>query len=235
MRNSRSAPIRIVIAEDHALVREAVSLLLSREPDLEVVAEAADGPAAVRGAVRGADVVLLAPGLPGRGPVQTLRDLRTKAPRTRVVLLLESEEDDLARTLLAEGAHSCVPTRAPSETLLRAVRAAAPEPPETPESPAPADEERPAGRELLTERELEVLRYVGQALSNRQIGNRLTITEGTVKRHLQNIFAKLDARSRIDAVNKYRAVLSTTIPAPTPTPTSAPTRSADRTPEHCGR
>ncbi|MET8505527.1 response regulator transcription factor [Streptomyces sp. NPDC004787] len=232
MRNSRSAPIRIVIAEDHALVREAVSLLLSREPDLEVVAEAADGPAVVRGAVRGADVVLLAPGLPGRGPVQTLRDLRTKAPRTRVVLLLETEEDDLARTLLSEGAHSCVPTRAPSETLLRAVRAAAPE---TPESPAPADEERPAGRELLTERELEVLRYVGQALSNRQIGNRLTITEGTVKRHLQNIFAKLDARSRIDAVNKYRAVLSATIPTPTPTPTSAPTRSADRTPEHCGR
>ncbi|MFF9196479.1 LuxR C-terminal-related transcriptional regulator [Streptomyces sp. NPDC014779] len=238
MRNSRSAPIRIVIAEDHALVREAVSLLLSREPDLEVVAEAADGPAAVRGAVRGADVVLLAPGLPGRGPVQTLRDLRTKAPRTRVVLLSESEDDGLARTLLAEGAHSCVPTRAPSETLLRAVRAAAPETletPETQESPAPADEERPAGRELLTERELEVLRYVGQALSNRQIGNRLTITEGTVKRHLQNIFAKLDARSRIDAVNKYRAVLSTTIPTPTPTPTSAPTRSADRTPEHCGR
>jgi DNA-binding NarL/FixJ family response regulator len=189
--------IRIVVADDHNLVREAVATLLSLEPDMEVVAQAADGEAVVEAAAaEDTDVVLLDLSMPGPGPHRTLSELRERAPRAKVILLTDQKEGDLTRTLLKAGARTHLHKSASSRELLSAVRDAAPE--ASAEPPVP----RQPGRELLTRRESEVLSYVGQALSNRQISTKLTITEGTVKRHLQNIFAKLDATSRLDAVNK---------------------------------
>ncbi|MET9323110.1 response regulator transcription factor [Streptomyces sp. NPDC003038] len=188
--------IRIVVADDHNLVREAVSDLLSLQPDLKVVAQAADGHSAVEAAANGTDVVLLDLWMPGPGPRRTLRELRARVPQAKVILLTGHRQDELTQALLDEGASGYIHKSASREVLLNAVREAVPTPAGRP-IPAPV-----SGRDLLTEREHEVLRYVAQALSNRQIGTKLTITEGTVKRHLRNIFAKLGATSRIDAVNK---------------------------------
>ncbi|MFJ3880383.1 LuxR C-terminal-related transcriptional regulator [Streptomyces sp. NPDC090077] len=230
MISHRERTIGIVIADDHALVREAVSVLLSCEPDLEVVAQASDGPTAVRAAAaRRADVVLLAASLTGPGTGRLLGELRIRAPQAKVVLLLEHEEDDPARTPPVEGAFAHVRKSAPSQALLDAIRAAVLEPPA--DASAALPDEQP-GQAVLTDREREVLCYVSQALSNRQIGTKLTITEGTVKRHLQNIFAKLNARSRIDAVNKSRGVLGPPQPR-VPAPREEPrTQAGERTPQN---
>jgi two-component system nitrate/nitrite response regulator NarL len=205
-------PVRILVADDHTLLREAVCDLLRLEPDFRVVGEAADGADAVALASRlRPDVVLLDVDMPGGHPKATVRRFQQVSPGTHIIMLSAYAEPELVADLLAMGIHGYLHKSVTSKALattIRGVRRAdrqivsiswtGPRP----GGAAPADP--------LSEREREVLLLVAGAMSNRQIATRLEISEGTVKRHLRNVFDKLGAVSRIDAVNK--AVQAALIP-----------------------
>ncbi|MEU3056104.1 response regulator transcription factor [Streptomyces griseus] len=218
--------IRILAADDHAMLRAVLCHMLERESDLSVVAQASDGPETVflSGQTR-PDIVLLDLEMPGPGALATLRDIRTAAPDARVIVVSMHDDPALLQSLIAEGAVGYVHKCAPYEFLLTAIHsvmsggqviyipqggtlpapavsaavAAEPEPNAT-QPPAAAGHSAEAS--VLTAREREVLQCVAEAMSNRQIGRRLNIAESTVKRHLRSVFGKLDANSRLDAVNK---------------------------------
>ncbi|MFJ6465813.1 response regulator [Streptomyces sp. NPDC091387] len=204
------APIRILAADDHTLLRSALCTMLAKESDLAIVGQAVDGPSTVRLASDiQPDVILLDLEMPGPGPLATLRQIRALAPGARVVVLTMHDDNDLIQSLLAEGAFGYLHKSASREMLLSAIHStvAGGTTVFTSQRPATRADVRvsPEPPISLTSREREVLECVAEALSNRQIGRRLGITEGTVKRHLRNIFAKLEASTRLDAVNKALA------------------------------
>ncbi|MFC9329477.1 response regulator [Kitasatospora sp. NPDC057015] len=200
--------IRLLVADDHVLLRTALCNLLAWEPDITIVGEAGDGPMTVRQAVElRPDVILLDLEMPGPGPLETVRQLTAAVPGTRVVVLTMHDDDEMVHALLAEGALGYLHKSATREVLVAAVRSAVAGgttlfTPQRPTARPPRPVERPEVQNVLTSRELEVLECVAEAMSNRKIGRQLGITEGTVKRHLRNIFAKLEATTRLDAVNK---------------------------------
>lgn len=204
--NAQADPevIRILVADDHTLLREAVCEMLRLEEGFQVVGEAADGDSAVEFArqVR-PDVVLLDVGMPGNQPGLTVRRLKDVAPNTAIIIVSMFTEQRLIQELLSRGVRGYLHKSVSRQELASAIRgiyrrsrgqvvisAAPPE-------PYPSEDRGP-----LSARELEILTLVADAMSNRQIAGRLNITEGTVKRHLRNVFTKLGAVSRIDAVNK---------------------------------
>lgn len=187
----------VVLADDHALFRKGVRALIER--DFDIVGEASDGNTAVRLAEDTTpDVLLLDVEMPGPPAEQTIRTVRRRSPRTAVVILTMHTDAVLQRQLSRAGA-SAFANKSISESALRHLIATAqPQPAASPDE-AP-HKNRPDG--VLTERELEVIKMIAQAYTNREISMRLNITEGTVKRHTTNIYAKLGATSRIDAVRK---------------------------------
>ncbi len=205
MPTTRDNVVRIVLADDHTMVREGLSEVIGFEPDLEVVAEAGTGPQ-VLAAVSShrPDVVILDVEMPQHDVTATLAQIRRMSPHTKVIVLTMHDEHYLVRDLLSRGAHAFLVKTVSRQELVSTIRSVM------------GDEERvvlAVSRESLhrmsdpeasrlSVRELEVLDLVAQALSNAQIASRLTITEGTVKRHLRNIFLKMGAVSRLDAVNK---------------------------------
>lgn len=204
----------VLIVDDHRLLRETMREMLSVE-GLDVVGDTGDGGTAIALARETTPaVVLLDVEMPGHFPLETVRRLRAVSPRSRVIVLSMHDDPQLVRQMLQAGVSAYLHKSVSREDLVAAIRSALREgdQPVTvtvtrPGLEAPAD----AGPGPLSARELEVLTLVGQALSNRQIASRLTITEGTVKRHLRNVFAKLNATSRLDAVN--RGVAAGLIPA----------------------
>ncbi|WP_406454336.1 response regulator transcription factor [Streptomyces sp. NBC_01622] len=195
--------IRIVAADDHSLLREALCTLLDLQDGLSVVAQAGDGPTAVCLArEHQPDIVLLDVEMPGPGPLQTVRELSAQAPRSRIIVLTMHNDARLIEALLDAGAAAYLHKEVDQEVLVSAIRSSTAGARLTflPRS-ASGPVQHP-----LTVREQELMSLVAAGLSNRQIGNRLGIVEGTVKRHLRNIFDKLGAGSRLDAVNKLRAL-----------------------------
>lgn len=187
----------VVLADDHALFRKGVRALIER--DFDIVGEASDGNTAVRLAEDTTpDVLLLDVEMPGPPAEQTIRTVRRRSPRTAVVILTMHTDAVLQRQLSRAGA-SAFANKSISESALRQLIATAQPQPATSPDEAP-HKNRTDG--VLTERELEVIRMIAQAYTNREISMRLNITEGTVKRHTTNIYAKLGATSRIDAVRK---------------------------------
>uniref|UniRef100_A0AAU2V0K3 Response regulator transcription factor n=1 Tax=Streptomyces sp. NBC_00003 TaxID=2903608 RepID=A0AAU2V0K3_9ACTN len=200
--------IRVLSADDHSLLRSALCELLDLAPGVTVVGQADDGPSAVAlAAALRPDLVLLDVEMPGPGPHATLSKLLRAVPGVRVVMLTMHSDRKLVESLLAAGAAGFVHKGVDQDALVTAMRGVMAGGTVTyvqgaGAGPAPAVfAEEPAGS-LLTAREREVLECVAKAMSNRQIGRRLAITEGTVKRHLRNIFGKVGATSRLDAVNK---------------------------------
>jgi DNA-binding NarL/FixJ family response regulator len=192
--------IRLVIVDDQALVREGLSLILGRQPDIEVVAELADGDALLRSDVD-ADVILLDLYLPGRDGVAVLR-ARSFAAKVLVLTAVGSAAD--VQRALAAGADGFVLKDATGAELAAAVRGAhAGVRPLSasaaellwPRTAAPAV----ADLGVLTAREREVLRLLGQGLSNREIARTLDLAERTVKTHVSNLLAKLAVESRTQA------------------------------------
>jgi DNA-binding NarL/FixJ family response regulator len=212
-------PIRVVIVDDHTLFREGIREMLELEPEITVLAEGCSGPEAVSLASRHQpDVMLLDVGMPGDGPASTIDQIRAVSPRSRLVILTMHDDPDLMRELTDRGASAYL-VKSVSRKELTAVLRLVPRSADTvvlyvPRRTLQSAERAP--RDLLSPRELDVLQLVALALSNGQIAHRLSITEATVKRHLSNVYPKLGAVSRLDAINK--AVAAGLIRRPTDKP-----------------
>jgi NarL family two-component system response regulator LiaR len=206
--------IRVLIADDHAVVRQGLRYMLEQQPDVEIVGEAGDGEAASRLAAElRPDVVLLDLLMPARGALETLHDIRRRAPPARVVILTSFHEDDQVIGTLRAGAVSYLLKDSEPEELLRAIRAAARG--ESVLHPQVAsqvvgglrDESR---ADRLTPRELDVLARIARGQSNRAIATGLHLSEETVKTHVSNLLSKLHATDRTQAA--VRALRSGLLP-----------------------
>ncbi|MFM9607293.1 response regulator transcription factor [Streptomyces niveiscabiei] len=202
-----AALVRIVLVDDHTLFRDGLREILEAEEGFSVVGEAATHGQAVRVAAETQpDVTLLDVGVPGSGAVRTVRQLLRIAPGTRVIMVSMYDEPHTVQELLANGVRGYLLKSASRQELVTAVRTVL------------LDDERivlsvsrasltqvhtvAALPELLSGREREVMSLVAQGMTNSQAARQLRISEGTVKHHLRNIFGKLGATSRLDAVNK---------------------------------
>jgi len=197
--------IRVVIADDHNVVRKGIRDLLSDEDDIAVVGEARNGHEAVDLATGLLpDVVVMDIAMPEMTGVEATRQIRALAPGVRVLVLTAYEDDPYIYGLLDAGASGYILKTAESREIVRAVRATAAG--QSAIDPAVAPRliarltQRPAGGDTLTERELEVLRRAARGLTNKQIGADLQISDRTVQNHLANIYAKLGVASRTEAV-----------------------------------
>ena len=209
-----SDPIRVLVADDQALVREGLMTLLQTTPGIEPVADAADGAEAVRLAARHRpDVVLMDLRMPNVDGVQATREIRAAQPETEIVVLTTHADEasildalragargyltkdagiqEIARAVHAAAAHQSLLDPVVQAKLLEAVGTAA---------PAPAATPRPLPDEL-TPREAEVLSLISRGLSNREIAAHLVVSEATVKTHVNHVFAKIGARDRAQAVH----------------------------------
>ncbi|MDI6099269.1 response regulator transcription factor [Actinoplanes sp. NEAU-A12] len=199
------SPTRILLVDDHDLFREGLRELLSIEDDLDVFAGANNGAAAVTlASAQRPDMVILDVNIPGDNAATTVRHILEVSPDTRVVILSLFDDPAVVRELLAAGAHAYLLKSVTREDLVSTLRSVAGDSGRMMLSISRRSFEQISRSNLrvLSDREVEIVALVAKALSNSQIARRLTITEGTVKRHLRNIFAKLGAVSRIDAVNK---------------------------------
>lgn len=200
--------IRILLADDHPVVREGLRGMLSAEPDLEVVAEASNGPQAEALAARlvpegGLDLILMDLRMPGGDGVESIARITAARLPVRVVVLTTYEEDrDILRAVEAGAAGYLLKDMARTE-LAAAVRAAVRG--ETVLAPTVAGRlvdrlrSRPS-LPRLSEREVAVLRLVAEGATNAEIGRRLFVAESTVKTHMLRIFGKLEVTDRTAAV-----------------------------------
>ncbi|MER7394095.1 response regulator transcription factor [Streptomyces sp. NPDC000151] len=211
------APARVVIADDHTLFREGIVEICETESDLHVVGQAEHGEEAVALVRRRSpDVVLLDVEMPGPGAEETLEQVLNVPEPPRVAVLTMHDDARMVSRLLAIGAQAYISKSSTREELLAAIRAVRRDPDRVVLSVAKETVsrlERPA-QGPLSARELEVLGLVARGLSNAQIAGELYISEGTVKRHLTNIYLKLEVRSRMNAINK--AVAMRLLPAAEP-------------------
>ena len=195
--------IRVLIVDDHALVRQGLRLFLGTAGDLELVGEAADGEEAVRVAKELApDVVLMDLLLPKVDGIRATEEVRRALPDTQVVALTSVLEDASVVGAVKAGAIGYLLKNTQAAELIEAIRAAAAGQVRlSPEASARLVREihAPQSRENLTPREIEVLRLVGEGKANKQIARALGITEQTAKSHVHSILSKLGMLSRTQA------------------------------------
>ncbi len=200
--------IRVVLADDHAVVRKGIREFLEEDAGIRVVAEANDGEEAVALVAREQpDVALFDIQMPRLSGLDAARRVRKEQPAVHVLMLTAYEDEPYILAALQAGVNGYLLKTASSDELIRAVHAVADG--ETALSPAIAKKlvqqatgTMAAGRlvEPLTERELEVLRFAAQGMSNRQIAAQLAISDRTVQGHLANIYDKLHVSTRTEAV-----------------------------------
>ncbi|GAX90979.1 response regulator [Effusibacillus lacus] len=213
--------IRIVIVDDQQLMRDGLQTILSLKQEIEVVGVASDGAEAVEVAKQTRpDLVLMDIRMPGVDGVQGTRMIREQLPETKVLILTTFNDSELIFNALDEGASGYLLKDMPADTIVQAIltvhNGGVVLPPDlTAQVVAELKrarngaslQEQNGGKwqllkelpEDLTEREYEVLRQLGYGLSNREIADRLVITEGTVKNHVSNIINKLGLRDRTQA------------------------------------
>jgi NarL family two-component system response regulator YdfI len=215
-----TATLRIVIADDHLIVREGLRLILETEPGFELVGEASDGAEALRlCAELNPNVVLMDLRMPNLDGLAAIERLSAEQPQIAVVILTTYNEDDLMRRGLRAGARGYLLKDTGRQALFDTIRAAARGEtllkPEivarllAAESPVPASP-KGAGEAELTERERQVLEAVARGERSKEIAHRLGISERTVKAHLSSIYNKLgvDSRAAAIAVAAQRGLLS---------------------------
>ena len=196
--------IRVLIADDHAVVRRGLATLLATTTDLELVGMAADGAEAVRLAVdSGADVVVMDLSMPVVDGVAATRELASRAPSCRVLVLTSFSDQARVSDALHAGADGYLLKHAEPEEILdgirEVVRGGSPLDPAAARILLNTSRSRGAPSEILTGREREVLILVEAGLNNRQIARKLDISERTVKSHLHNIFQRLGVTHRTEA------------------------------------
>jgi two-component system, NarL family, response regulator DegU len=209
-------PIKVVIADDHALFRDGLRRILSLEKDILVVGEASNGDDVIKIVERTKpDILLLDLKMPKGDVVQNLLDVGARNPTTRVIILTAFSEEESVLNAAKGGAKGFVPKGVPSTTLLQAIKAVH-------NGASWIDKEIPSWEtfeeivqgqaathklipqldesiKTLTKREMEILRLVAEGLTNEEIGKRIFISEKTVKTHLTNIFDKLKVNNRFKA------------------------------------
>lgn len=213
--STMSREIRLVLVDDHAVVRSGTRELLEREPDLNIVGEAADGEEAVNLAHElQPDVMVMDVRMPKMSGVEATRRIKAECPNVRVLVLTAHDDDEYVFALLQAGANGYLLKTAEIDELVRAIRTVAVgQSALAPEVTGKVVAQFTSGKSLpdvlsdtqhqydgLTERELDILRLVGKGLSNKQIGKKLFISDRTVQAHLSNIFSKLGVSSRTEAV-----------------------------------
>jgi len=201
-------PIRILLADDHVMVREGTRRILERQEDLVVVGEAGDGLETVKLAQQTRpDVILMDISMPVMNGIDATRKVKEVCPRTAVLVLTAYDDDQYVFAILEAGAAGYLLKNVRSSELIDAVRRVWAG--ESVLHPAVAKKvlrrlaagtESAKDQEVLTPRELEVLQLAGRGLSNRQIAQRLVLSPRTVESHMANIFGKLDVGSRTEAV-----------------------------------
>jgi len=206
-------PIRILIADDHGVLRAGLRVLLNAEPDMQVVGEAAAGHETLRLASElRPDVVLLDLSMPDLGGIEVTRRIKTALPETRVLILTVHEDERLLREAIRAGAAGYIVKRAVEAELINAIRVIwrgdlYVHPAMTrvllkglvPSSPT---DEQPV--ESLTPRDIEVLRLIAQGYTNREIADLLSLSVRTVESHRANIMDKLGLRGRAELVRYAR-------------------------------
>ncbi len=201
--------IRVLIADDHAVLRAGLKLLVNAQADMEVVGEAADGPAAVRGARATAPhVVLLDLSMPGPRFTQTIEHFGRLEPRPRVLVLTMHEDPAYLRVALLAGASGYIVKKAADVELLTAIRAVHQGRSfvdlTRPGEPAPGQQIQPVSRDSLpaghprslSRREAEVLRLLAQGYTNQEAADQLAVSVKTIETHRKRLSDKLGLKSR---------------------------------------
>jgi len=197
--------IRVLIADDHALVRSGITALLAQVPDIEVVGEASDGQQAItQAAILRPDVILMDLVMPNIDGIEAIRQIKARQPESRILVLTSFAADDKVFPAIKAGALGYLLKESRPSDLIEAIRqvyrgesALHPtiarkvlqeltRPPDRPPTPDP-----------LTEREMDVLRLVAQGLGNQEIAAKLHVGDATVRTHVSNILAKLHLANRI--------------------------------------
>jgi two-component system response regulator NreC len=219
--------IRVLIADDHAILRAGLTLLINNQPDMEVVGQAADGHEALRQARQAnPDVLTLDLTMPGGGGLKTLEGLRQACPQTRVLVLTMHEDSSYLRAALAAGASGYVAKSAVDAELLAAIRSIAQggtfvtinlsdrgthrvvgdQPTRTESLPR-------APVKLLSSREQEVLKFLAQGYTNKEVGTQLCLSVKTIETYRARLADKLGLRSRAD-LTRYALEMGLLDPGP---------------------
>lgn len=202
-------PIRVLLVDDHAVVRKGLRALLDREPGIEVTGEAEGGEQAIRAMDRlRPDVILMDLEMPGVGGIEATRNITETYPEAKVVVLTSHASEEDVFPALKAGALGYLLKHSAPEEVLQAIRQA--QRGETVLHPAiarmvlqelhrPSSAPQPKTTDPLSERELEVLRLIARGMSNQEIADRLVVGEATVRSHVSAILRKLQLASRTQA------------------------------------
>jgi two-component system response regulator NreC len=204
--------VRVLIVDDHEVLRDCLKLWLDNAPEVEVVGAAANGREAIEACERLLpDVVLMDQVMPGLNGVEATRTIRKRFPKTKVLILTGYMEDEQILAALRAGAAGYVVKKSPSEELLLAIQAVQRGNPYFSSEISAGDainqylwqakkEDGKAGYDLLTAREREVLQLIAEGYSNQRIAQELFISVKTVEAHKAHIMSKLHARNRTDLI-----------------------------------
>ena len=205
MINSLNRPIRVMLVDDHSMVRQGLSTFLKAFDDLELAGEAEDGATAIRLCAEiMPDVILMDMVMPAMSGTEATRAISLKFPQVRILALTSFTDGEQVKNALEAGAIGYLLKDISAHELVRAIRAAylgrATLSPEAAQSLVESANQPPSPKFDLTERELEVLTLMVEGLNNTQIADKLTVSSSTIKSHVSNILSKFGVASRTEAV-----------------------------------